>query len=69
MRGDFDWSEEYRHQCLVRYVIKMRRTDRKAALAFLNRWEQKHNNTKLEDDVRIQWSRGNRGVHNDWRLE
>ena len=54
---------------MVRYVIRMRRTDRKEALAFLNRWEQKHGNTKLEDDVRIQWSRGNRGVHNDWRLE
>jgi hypothetical protein len=62
------WSEEYRHQCLVRYVIRWRLKDRKAALKFLNDWEKKHKDKRLDEDVRRQWIRGNRGKHNDWRL-
>ena len=62
------WSEEYRHQCLVRYVIRWRIKDRKEALKFLNDWEKKHKDKQLEEDVRRQWFRGNRGKHNDWRL-
>jgi hypothetical protein len=62
------WSEEYRHQCLVRYVIRWRIKDRKEALKFLNDWEKRHKNKRLEEDVRRQWFRGNRGKHNDWRL-
>lgn len=62
------WSEEYRHQCLVRYVIRMRIKNRSEALQFLDRWEKKHKNKQLEEDVRRQWYRGNRGQHNDWRL-
>lgn len=62
------WSEEYRHQCLVRYVIRWRIKDRKEALKFLNDWEKKHKDKRLEEDVRRQWFRGNRGKHNDWRL-
>jgi hypothetical protein len=62
------WSEEYRHQCLVRYVIRWRLKDRKEALKFLNDWEKKHKDKRLDEDVRRQWFRGNRGKHNDWRL-
>jgi hypothetical protein len=62
------WSEEYRHQCLVRYVIRWRIKDRKEALKFLNDWEKKHKDKRLDEDVRRQWFRGNRGKHNDWRL-
>jgi len=62
------WSEEHRHQCLVRYVLQIRINSRKDALALLRRWEKKHKNTKLEDDVRRQWFRGNRGQPKDWRL-
>ena len=61
------WSEEYRHQCLVRYVIQMRIKSRKDAIALLQRWEKKHKNTKLEDDVRREWFYGNRGNIGDWR--
>ena len=68
MRTAFTWSEEFKHQCMVRHVITMRIKSRKEAIAFLQRWEQKHKNTKLEDDVRRQWFRGNRGQPNDWRL-
>jgi hypothetical protein len=62
------WSEEYRHQCLVRYVIRWRIKDRKEALKFLNDWEKRHKDKRLDEDVRRQWFRGNRGKHNDWRL-
>jgi len=62
------WSEEHRHQCLVRYVLQMRINSRKDALALLRRWEKKHKNTKLEDDVRRQWFRGNRGQPKDRSL-
>lgn len=62
------WSEEHKYKCLVRYVLAMRVKSRKEAIAFLQRWEKKHKNTKLEDDVRRQWFRGNRGQYNDWRL-
>jgi hypothetical protein len=62
------WSEEYRHQCLVRYVIRWRIKNRKEALKFLNDWEKRHKDKRLEEDVRRQWFRGNRGKHNDWRL-
>jgi hypothetical protein len=62
------WSEEYRHQCLVRYVIRWRIKDRKEALKFLNDWEKRRKDKRLEEDVRRQWFRGNRGKHNDWRL-
>jgi hypothetical protein len=62
------WSEEYRHQCLVRYVIRWRIKNRKEALKFLNDWEKRHKDKRLDEDVRRQWFRGNRGKHNDWRL-
>jgi hypothetical protein len=62
------WSEEYRHQCLVRYVIRWRLKNRTEALKFLNDWEKKHKDKRLDEDVRRQWFRGNRGKHNDWRL-
>jgi hypothetical protein len=62
------WSDEYRHQCLVRYVIRWRIKNRKEALKFLNDWEKRHKDKRLDEDVRRQWFRGNRGKHNDWRL-
>lgn len=62
------WSDEYRHQCLVRYVIRWRIKNRKEALKFLADWEKRHKDKRLEEDVRRQWARGSRGKHNDWRL-
>ncbi len=62
------WSEEFRHQCLVRYVIQMRLKKRSDALKFLEDWEKKHKTKRLDEDVRKQFFRGNRGKPNDWRL-
>lgn len=62
------WSEEYRHQCLVRYIIRWRIKNRLEAIKFLSKWEKDHKDKRLEEDVRRQWGRGNKGKHNDWRL-
>ncbi len=59
-------SEEFRHQCLVRYVIKLRIKNRKEAMEFLIKWGKTHKDS-LEEDVRKQWFRGNRAKPNDWR--
>lgn len=37
-------------------------------MVFLENWSAKHKDNKLEEDVRKQWFRGNRGQHKDWRL-
>ena len=63
------WSEEFRHQCLVRYIIKLRLKDREKALKFLNNWEASKKGTKLREDVMYQWRLGNRGEHMDWRTK
>jgi hypothetical protein len=68
----------FRHQCLVRWVIKLRTKDRDAAHKFLNGhfdekqrfidgWNKKHPHSKLDRDVRDQWAKGNRGEYGDWR--
>lgn len=60
-------SEEFRHQCLVRYVIQMRLKKRSDAIKFLEDWEKTHKTKRLDEDVRKQFFRGNRGKPNDWR--
>lgn len=63
------YSPEFRHQCLVRWVLALRVRDRIAARDFLDSWEQKHKtaNSQLRQDAMSQWRRGNRGKHGDWR--
>ena len=62
-------SEEFKHQCLVRHAIKLRIKSRNEGHAFLVRWQEKHPESTLDQDVRKQWRLGNRGVHMDWRTE
>ena len=65
-------EHEHMHRCLVREVIKMRIKDRNGAHRWLNGylgdngkwvkgWNELHPNSTLEEDVRIEWSLGNRG--------
>ncbi len=58
-------SETFKHQCLVRYVIKRRAIDRNGAKNFLEKWMIKHPKSTLEADVLDQWRKGNRGK--DWK--
>jgi len=72
-----EWNEgegddQERHRCLVRYVIRMRLSDRDRAHKWLNGksdgkggwvrgWNDMHPGSILERDVIEQWKRGNRG--------
>ena len=71
-------ADEYRHQCLVRHVINMRLKDRNAAHRFLNGhtdalkkyhrgWNEMHNGSRLDKDVRDQWTLGNRAGAGEWK--
>jgi len=71
-------QEKFRHQCLVRWLLKLRAVDRNEAHRWLNGytkengrwvagWNQRHPGSSLEADAKDQWAKGNRGVHGDWR--
>lgn len=58
-------TSEYRHQCLVRFVLAMRVADRERAL----QWLRGAKHPGLEEGVRRQWALGNRGAWGDWRAD
>lgn len=71
-------DDELRHRCLVRWVIKRRIQDRDAAYRWLKGyvddagryhkgWNELHPWSKLEQDVREQWAKGNCGTNGEWR--
>ena len=71
-------EREHMYRCLVREVIKMRVKDRDGAYRWLRGysdntgrwkkgWNELHPESKLEDDVRDQWSKGNRGNEGEWK--
>jgi hypothetical protein len=67
MEENFLSSEEYRHQCEVRALIKNRITYGKQYLVdFLNQKAVKGRRAKLEQDILEQWNKGNRGEHGTW---
>jgi hypothetical protein len=59
-------SKEYLYQCLVRDVIKKRIANRDAAFEFMGKWEMRHDNSTLREDVMKQWQKGNRGRKDEW---
>jgi hypothetical protein len=62
-------SEEYRHQCEVRYVLAIRATNRDEAMKYLSMVQEKRKEKakQLEDDCRKQWELGSKGEKGDWR--
>jgi len=60
-------SEEYRHQCEVRYVLQLRVKGRQPMLDYLEEVKKWRSTDKLEKDAREQWNKGNRGNEGDWR--
>ena len=61
---------EHRHQCEVRQVLAWRAEDRDKAMKYLALVRQKRGDvvaTKLEQDCKDQWAKGNRGEKDDWR--
>lgn len=64
------YSEEYRHQCEVRTVLRWRR-DYGAYKAHeyiesLVKWRSKEAADRLLKDCQMQWSFGNRGQEGQW---
>ena len=59
-------SKEYLYQCLVRDVIKKRIANRDTAYEFMGKWNARHKNSKLTEDVMNQWTKGNRGRKDEW---
>lgn len=61
---------EHRHQCEVRAILAWRTEDRDKAMKYLSLVRQKRGDnvaTKLEQDCKVQWAKGNRGEKGDWR--
>jgi len=60
-------SEEFRHQCEVRYVLQLRLKGRQPILDYFAEVKKKRSIDDLEKDAREQWNKGNRGNEGDWR--
>ena len=71
-------EDEHRHRCLVRHVITMRIENRDSAHRWLHGysdesgkyrkgWNELHPKSRLEEDVRDQWAKGNRGNKGEWK--
>jgi hypothetical protein len=60
-------SKDYRHQCEVRYVLKLRVKGRQPMLDYLAEVKKWRSTDTLEKDAREQWNKGNRGDEGDWR--
>ena len=61
-------SEEYRHQCEIRHVLKARQEQ---GLQNFREWVVKTGLSKrwnlISKDFNDQWKKGNRGAVGDWR--
>ena len=62
-------SEEERHRCEVRQVLRWRVEDRNKALEYLKlvREKRKEKAKQLEIDCKKQWELGSKGEKGDWR--
>lgn len=64
-----DNSEQHRHRCEVRQVLKWRTQDRNKAIEYLSIVRNKRGDRTaqlLEKDCRDQWSKGSRGDEGIW---
>lgn len=63
-------SEEWRHQCEVRYVLRLRVRSQADAYNYLENVKVKRRlnaYNRLKNDCVDQWAKGNRGAYGDWR--
>jgi len=63
-------SEQHRHRCEVRQVLKWRTQDRNKAIEYLSIVRNKRGDRTaqlLEKDCREQWTLGNRGINGEWK--
>jgi len=65
-----DNSEQHRHRCEVRQVLKWRTQDRNKAIEYLSIVRKKRGDRTaqlLEQDCKAQWILGNRGLNGEWK--
>ena len=65
-----DNSEQHRHRCEVRTILKWRTQDRNKAIEYLSIVRKKRGDRAaqlLEKDCRDQWQLGNRGEDSQWK--
>jgi hypothetical protein len=63
-------SEQHRHRCEVRQILKWRTQDRNKAIEYLSIVRIKRGDRTaqlLEKDCREQWTLGNRGLNGEWK--
>lgn len=64
-------TEKFRHECEIRYLLRLRTTDTDAAYLYLTKVQAKRGipaATKLLEDSRRQWKWGGRGKQGQWLL-
>jgi hypothetical protein len=64
-----DNSEEHRHRCEVRTVLRWRVEDRNKAIEYISLVRKRRGEKQadiLEKNCREQWKLGNRGENEDW---
>lgn len=64
-------TEKFRHECEIRYLLRLRTTDADAAHLYITRVQKKRGipaATKLLEDSRRQWKWGSRGKQGQWLL-
>ena len=65
-----DSSEQHRHRCEVRTILKWRTQDRNKAIEYLSIVRNKRGDRVaqlLEKDCKTQWTLGNRGEDSQWK--
>lgn len=66
----YTYTEEFRHRCEVRWLIRKRTQLGTAGKAWLKNFLQKpavqSRRKQLEDDLHSQWMAGNRGENGEW---
>ena len=65
-----DKSEQHRHRCEVRQILKWRTQDRNKAIEYLSIVRNKRGDRTaqlLEKDCKTQWTLGNRGEDSQWK--
>ena len=67
-KENWSYSQEFRHQCDVRYLLKVRTEQ---GLVNFREWVVKTGLSKrwhqVSEDFNDQWKKGNRGADSDWR--
>ena len=69
MQKKYEWSEEYRHRCEVRQVLRWRVENRNKALIHINKVQDARGikaAQQLQKDCGDQWATGNRGDKGEW---